>query len=213
MRPFVEAWMELYAYELKRRATMDFFDSPKRKPNVPPDAGEFLKYFHLRAFPGGQAQIEEETRHVQTLLDDKLSKAEARSLVAFVKAILLFSGKKSPSQVTERILKKFNGIVSLDEAQRICAFVRDSLEPVTEGGDGSSPEEAVVINATSTMAGIAQETAYIERICGKRGEDYTPGTQTQVNRGDRKYDVQTVTMNDGATREFWFDITSFFGKW
>ena len=78
--------------------------------------------------------------------------------------------------------------------------------------DGSSAEKAVIINATSTTKGVWEEYAYVERVCGKRDVDYTLRMQMQVSERGREFDVLEIKMRDGSVRSFWFDITSFFGK-
>ncbi len=78
--------------------------------------------------------------------------------------------------------------------------------------DGSSAEKAVVINATSTVLGIWEEYAYIERVCGKKAVDYIVRKQMQISEIGREYDVYEIRMRDGSMRSLWFDITSFFGK-
>lgn len=81
------------------------------------------------------------------------------------------------------------------------------------GGDGSSTENALVVNATSTYEGVSLENEYLESKCGKWDIDYTIDRQIQIDHNSRKYDLIYVTMKkDGSKREFWFDVTSFFGK-
>jgi hypothetical protein len=83
---------------------------------------------------------------------------------------------------------------------------------IQAGRDGSSLEKAVIINATSLSTGIPAEYAYIEQVCGKPDSDYIIEIQTQISQAGRDYDVLSIKMKDGTTRDFWFDITSFFGK-
>jgi hypothetical protein len=80
------------------------------------------------------------------------------------------------------------------------------------GGTGETAENAVVINATSSLQGIPAEYAYVEQHCGKEDEDWTLDAQMQTSQNGREYDVLTVTLKQGGTRTFWFDITSFYGK-
>ncbi len=80
------------------------------------------------------------------------------------------------------------------------------------GGDGSSVEQAIVINATSSRIGVPEEYNYIERTCGQCDVDYTIKGQTLYEQNDRQYDVISVKQKDGSKRDFWFDITSFYGK-
>lgn len=79
-------------------------------------------------------------------------------------------------------------------------------------GDGSSAEQAFVIEASTSANGIPQEYAHVGRICGRRNIDFQLKMQTQISRNGRHYDVLEVKLKDGSVRSFWFDITSFFGK-
>jgi hypothetical protein len=85
--------------------------------------------------------------------------------------------------------------------------------PVASGRDGSSAEKAVVVNATSERIGIPAEYAYLERVCGKRDVDYTLNRQTLIHKNGREYDVLEIQLKNGSVRSFWFDITSFYGRW
>jgi len=100
----------------------------------------------------------------------------------------------------------------IDETELAKKRAIEDSGPTTEGGDGSSKEKAVVINATSPRIGIHEEYAYVERVCGERDVDWTLRIQAAEIRGVRKYDVLEIEMKDGSVRRFWFDITSFFGK-
>jgi hypothetical protein len=78
-------------------------------------------------------------------------------------------------------------------------------------GDGSSAENAVIIEAKTEEAGVAKEYEYIEKTCGKRGEDWQLITQDLYSIKGRDYDMLAIRLQDGTRREVWFDITSFFG--
>jgi IMP cyclohydrolase len=81
------------------------------------------------------------------------------------------------------------------------------------GGTGKSMEDAVVITAPSSLSGISAENEYIQMECGRRNEDWTKMKQVLVNGSNgNHYDVITIQLKNGTTREFCFDISSFFGK-
>jgi len=80
------------------------------------------------------------------------------------------------------------------------------------GGSGESEESAIVINATATGVGIPAEYFYVMQVCGEKDVDWTLESQVLTEDEVRQYDVLTVKLKDGTTREFWFDITAFFGK-
>lgn len=90
---------------------------------------------------------------------------------------------------------------------------KSGLLPDGYSAKGSLAEEVVVINADSTRTGVAEEYKYLAKVCGKIDVDFTVNKQIQIDHKGRKYDLIYVTMiKDGSKREFWFDITSFFGK-
>lgn len=83
------------------------------------------------------------------------------------------------------------------------------------GGDGSSLENALIVTAADTNDGVSAQKKYIESQCGKWPEDFLYELQLQINHIEleRHYDLIYVKMlKDESKREFWFDVTSFFGK-
>ena len=84
---------------------------------------------------------------------------------------------------------------------------------IISGGPGDTVENAVVITADSSKAGVEAEYVYIERACGERGAARNFLSQTQFTTEDgRNYDEITVRLADGTTRSFYFAIDSFFGR-
>jgi hypothetical protein len=65
---------------------------------------------------------------------------------------------------------------------------------------------AVVVNS------VAAEYDHITKKIGVRGIDWVPVMQCLQEDGDKHFDKITVELNDGTSRSFRFDITSFFGK-
>ncbi len=79
---------------------------------------------------------------------------------------------------------------------------------VPEAADGSSRERAVVIKAPSETAGIAQEGQWLQEHFPR----FVKRGQSLIVSEGRSYDLVKIEV-DGGTREIWFDITGFFGKW
>jgi len=104
------------------------------------------------------------------------------------------------------------GRLTQQEASMVYMFLTGRTGSAMSGGDGSSADMAVVINATSSIVGVSEEYDYIERECGKRDIDYTVGMQMQTDQSGRSYDVISIDLKSGEKRAFWFDITAFFGK-
>jgi hypothetical protein len=80
--------------------------------------------------------------------------------------------------------------------------------PQFSGGDGSSVAAAVVIHATRESDGIRAEHIWLR--------EHHPGVritnQSLVSSGGRMYDALDVTIPDGTTNKYYFDITEYFGK-
>lgn len=77
------------------------------------------------------------------------------------------------------------------------------------GGDGSSIEQAVVIQGVSgEMAGVGAEYAWLRM----KFPGYKPRLQTLLQRAGKIYDVLEIDLPDGKTATVYFDITAFFGK-
>ena len=82
------------------------------------------------------------------------------------------------------------------------------------GGKGTTREDAIVISAPNEILGVAAEYEYVARECGRRGVDWDLARQGLIPGagGGRHYDVLTIRLKNGETREYWFDITQFFGR-
>jgi hypothetical protein len=84
---------------------------------------------------------------------------------------------------------------------------------VYAGGAGTSQEEAVVITLTETRLGIPAEYDYVEMQCGRRGRDWKLLQQALfLGPAGERYDRLSIRLADGTQRDFYFDITSFYGK-
>ncbi|MCF2138564.1 MAG: hypothetical protein K9W44_00745 [Candidatus Lokiarchaeota archaeon] len=73
---------------------------------------------------------------------------------------------------------------------------------------GESKDTAVKIYAKNSFEGIAKEYAWIKNNHGA----YTFIKQKLVREYGKSYDVLTVKLRNGKFIDFWFDISSFHGK-
>lgn len=86
--------------------------------------------------------------------------------------------------------------------------------PLYSGGSGETIEDAVIINATNTSSGVAAEYRYVSRRCGRPDADWTLVSQALQELEDgRHYDILTVRLKSGEVKEFYFDISPFFGRY
>lgn len=82
-----------------------------------------------------------------------------------------------------------------------------------EGGPGDCKKNAVVIHAPNHILGVIAEYQYVGNQCGVRNRDWKLSMQSLISGNGKNYDVLDIEMKDGTRRSFYFDITSFFGKY
>lgn len=75
--------------------------------------------------------------------------------------------------------------------------------------DGTSIQAAVVIEASSSSEGIGAEYAWL----AKKHPGFKREKQSLLHHGSKAYDAIEITTSDGRRMIYYFDITSFFGKW
>ena len=76
------------------------------------------------------------------------------------------------------------------------------------GGDGTSLDQAVIVNAPSEQVGVAAVYGWIGR---HYPNSTTAGQNTVIQKG-RYFDAIDVVTGTKERRTFYFDITQFFGK-
>jgi len=92
-------------------------------------------------------------------------------------------------------------------------LVSGNPAPIYAGGDGSSREAAIVINADNPLLAVQSEYGFIQMRYGPRGLAWKREMQVLVKNGRRRYDVLTIKFlnGDGHEKVFWFDITNVSG--
>ncbi len=76
------------------------------------------------------------------------------------------------------------------------------------GRDGSSIEQAIVIDARTEFTGIDDEDYYLQ----KSFPGYEKVGQALIESNGRQYDRIDIITGGGKQKTFYFDITSFFGR-
>jgi len=74
--------------------------------------------------------------------------------------------------------------------------------------DGSSFEKAIVIDEKSETKGVNAEYAWLK----KNYPGYSFKSQSLNHKGKVPYDIITIKTADGETKNIYFDISRFFGK-
>ncbi len=100
-------------------------------------------------------------------------------------------------------------------AARLPIIVEQTLPPGTEPilHGGSSFADAIVLKSSLESLGVRAEYAYLSaHPCGAKG-CWHKAVQAMVTRNDVAYDVLSAVCTQGsARRDFYFDITGYFGK-
>ena len=82
-----------------------------------------------------------------------------------------------------------------------------------KGGNGLTKEEAVIIlGAKDETEGVDAEYEWLEERFGKQNINWEMNDQQFIDEGDRQFDVLRIKFRDGNAKEFWFDITDFYGR-
>jgi hypothetical protein len=78
---------------------------------------------------------------------------------------------------------------------------------------GATLKEAIrIFNAVDTDEGVAAEHRYVSLVCESKGQAYTLLEQQLIHRKEKSYDRLKVQLDSGKERDFYFDISSFYGK-
>jgi hypothetical protein len=87
------------------------------------------------------------------------------------------------------------------------------------GGDGTSLEKAVIVNAANEKEGVGAEYDWLAQKFGPRGYVWQMNEQSTAEDGGKLYDILEVEFlkdtggyKTGAKQDFFFEISSFYGK-
>jgi hypothetical protein len=82
-----------------------------------------------------------------------------------------------------------------------------------KGGNGLDSKEAIIIaGAKDELEGIDGEYIWLEEKYGEQDFSWELIDQQSIDEGDKKYNILKIKFLNGEEREFWFDITDFYGK-
>jgi len=74
--------------------------------------------------------------------------------------------------------------------------------------DGSSIEQAIVINETSEVARVSAEYIWLQ----ENYPGYKLSMQFLSSRDNKSYDSMLIETSDGSRKKIYFDISDFHGK-
>lgn len=79
---------------------------------------------------------------------------------------------------------------------------------------GSSISEAIIIlQAQDEQEGVQAEYIYLSEKIGKKNVDWELISQSLLSHNGRFYDKLNIKLPNGSEKDFYFDISDFFGKY
>jgi len=192
---------------------LNFFKVKSPKLDLPPEFQKDIAQMISMCFPQGNEQMDKEASQLHALLSGRLNKYESLRILIKTKSLLFIAKDKSQERVVESIIGATRGKLTKTEAKLVFQFITGISSDMYSGGDGSSVEEAVVINATSSLVGVPAEYEWISGHFGKEGVDWEGGGRRHGQTSDGKYiEIFTLNLPDGSEALAVFDITAFFGR-
>ena len=81
------------------------------------------------------------------------------------------------------------------------------------GGNGSSKEQSIIIlNAKTERGGVDAEYNWFEEKFGEQNIRWELNDQELIDEGDTQYDVLRIKFSSNEIKDFWFDISNFYGR-
>jgi len=92
-------------------------------------------------------------------------------------------------------------------------FKRNNGSPkVYSGGNGLSTKDSIIINpGDNPFLGVFYEYKFLEKKHGQRNLEWFLVRQSLIHEKNKSFDKMEITLQDGTKKEYFFDITSFFG--
>lgn len=78
--------------------------------------------------------------------------------------------------------------------------------------NGSTKEQAIIVNAPSDKLGVDAEYKHLESIYGEQNIFWRLQEQQLMISENKYYDVLNIELRNGNQLSYWFDINSFYGK-
>jgi len=182
----------------------------KESPNGLPAEFELIL---LKAFPNGDDQIDTEASSLQDAMSGKLSFEEARGLVIHVKVLLVVGEDKSLETLVRSIIHHESERLTESDAKRVYEHITGINGALFSGGNGATPEQAVVINCSITSVGVYAEYLWLTQHLGSKGSDWTLQSRFHGERPNGEaFETFVVAMKDGRERQVHFSISQWYRR-
>ena len=80
------------------------------------------------------------------------------------------------------------------------------------GNDSTKHKVVIILGAKDETEGVDAEYNWLEERFGKQNISWELNDQELINEGDIQYDVLRIKFPSGELKEFWFDISDFYGN-
>ena len=82
-----------------------------------------------------------------------------------------------------------------------------------KGGDGTNKEKAVIIlGANNEFEGVDAEYIWLEEKFGEQDVNWELIFQELIVEESKQYDILRIKFSSGEIKEYWFDISDFYGR-
>ena len=188
----------------------DFMRSKKSREREALD--DSIKQLQQAAFPLGETQIQAEAARLRQEMNGRLSHEDCRMLVQRVKVMILLSDERNESKMADYVFRQLGGKLSREESRLTYLFIESLTSGQAAGGSGTTADDAVIIKAENTIAGVRAEVQWLEKHFGQKDKDWELVMKSHGNRGGRVIEEFRIKLKDGAERTVHFDISGFYGK-
>lgn len=163
-------------------------------------------------FPNGKADIDRGAADIYELVDHKIPMLTCVHILTSIKTLMMISQDKSPQRIIPSILARGEGKLTQSDGDVIYRYLSGEPDEMHTGGDGSSPDSAVIINATTSLLGVAAEYKYIGSRYGTRDVDWKVVSRRHGPYKNTYQEVFEIATSGGQSFVLHFDISAFFGK-
>jgi hypothetical protein len=190
---------------------MGIFDFLKPKQSA--QVNSVLEKTRTMIFPDGKTQEEKEMKAIREILGKDNLEKDCYKLLYAAKFLLFSTEDKSFERMKNFILTRMKNNTDGVAAKKIYDYLYSSLfgasPPQLGGGTGATIEDAVIINADNHFTGVDSEYSFITGECKKTGNSWKLVQQALLEVNGKHYDKMDVELDDGNTRTYYFDISSF----
>ncbi len=165
------------------------------------------------AFQNGEKGCQEDASIIRKISHEKLSLMESERLNRAIMFLYMASPEAPPTRIKTSIMVRTQGRLTAAEVDEIYQFITGDMGvPLYSGGDGSSEDNAVIINCSRTFAGVQAEHLFLRKQYDRRNIDWKNVAVILKDHRERMLVWFILPFTDGTKRDIYFDATAYFGR-